>query len=169
MRWAENAGYKKAFTVFCEGFLCPEPDSNQHTLRHMYLKHACLPFHHRGLRVQIYAFFFSSNKFFCVADQKNICRSCGEGLPVRIFEPNDGVFRIFSKKIWRDEKNPYICPALDEDNEIRYPASCPPLHRLKPGRRKVMLYPNTTSTLQPAGFRGGFFRSRPPGERPEKS
>ena len=40
MRWAENAGYKKAFTVFCEGFLCPEPDSNQHTLRHMHLKHA---------------------------------------------------------------------------------------------------------------------------------
>lgn len=80
MRWVEDAGYKKAFTVFCEGFLCPEPDSNQHTLRHMYLKHACLPFHHRGLRVQIYAFFFSSNKFFCVADQKKYLQILRGGL-----------------------------------------------------------------------------------------
>ena len=31
---------KKAPILLYESFQCPEPDSNQHTLRHMHLKHA---------------------------------------------------------------------------------------------------------------------------------
>ncbi len=119
-----------------------------------------------GANIRVFLFI---KQVFLRSRLKNISNLRREDLPVRIFEPKAGIFRIFPKKIWRAGKNPYICPALDEDHEIRHPASCPPLHRLKPGRRKVMLYPNTTSTLQPAGPHGGFFRSRPPGKRPEKS
>ena len=36
----------------------PKSDSNRHDLRHMFLKHTCLPFHHRGIYHITQAFYF---------------------------------------------------------------------------------------------------------------
>src|SRR5919106_2488305 len=44
----------KKSPVFGRGFsiLCRGGDSNSHGFLHMHLKHACLPFHHRGSNLQ---------------------------------------------------------------------------------------------------------------------
>ena len=81
-RKIDGKNVKKAPILLYESFQCPEPDSNQHTLRHMHLKHACLPFHHRGRQVQMYAFFEKKQSlgrtFFIVSPKKryahDVCR-----------------------------------------------------------------------------------------------